>query len=256
MTADEWARTKQRGPRRDIGFRSRPGVGTIGAMSSAVRHVTIDCHDPYKLAGFWADVLGGKIHEDDQPGDAEVLIIGPEPPLLFIQVPEGKTVKNRVHLDIQPQDRTRDAEVERLLERGATMVERPPQGERHGLGHAGRPRGQRVLRRAQPGRTSQLIRAPPRRGRSRATAARRCGPAGAARSSRHGAGRSRAAGLRGAGRRRAGRPNQPPRGSPERVITPSREPRGGGRVCRRRVQPAGWSAGGASNRGGSGRRRV
>ena len=91
-------------------------------MSSAVRHVTIDCHDPYRLAGFWADVLGGKIHEDDQPGDAEVLIIGPEPPLLFIQVPEGKTIKNRVHLDIQPQDRTRDAEVERLVKRGATMV--------------------------------------------------------------------------------------------------------------------------------------
>ena len=92
-------------------------------MSSAVRHVTIDCRDPYKLAGFWADVLGGKLHDDDHPGDPEALITGAEPLLLFIQVPEGKTVKNRVHLDIQPQDRTRDAEVERLLELGATMVE-------------------------------------------------------------------------------------------------------------------------------------
>ncbi len=42
--------------------------------------------------------------------------------LLFIAVPEGKTVKNRIHFDIQPTDRSRDEEVERLLSLGATLV--------------------------------------------------------------------------------------------------------------------------------------
>jgi predicted enzyme related to lactoylglutathione lyase len=50
--------------------------------------------------------------------------------LLFIDVPEGKTVKNRLHLDLAPTDRTRDEEVERLLARGATMHQdlRKPDG--------------------------------------------------------------------------------------------------------------------------------
>jgi hypothetical protein len=42
--------------------------------------------------------------------------------MLFQRVPEGKTVKNRVHLDLQPTDRTRDEEVERLLGLGASLV--------------------------------------------------------------------------------------------------------------------------------------
>jgi catechol 2,3-dioxygenase-like lactoylglutathione lyase family enzyme len=103
-------------------FRRELRFGTIGAMSSAVRHATIDCRDPYQLATFWTAVLGAKIHDDDQPDDPEVLLTGFEPPLLFIQVPESKSVKNRIHFDVQPQDRTRDEEVERLLELGATLV--------------------------------------------------------------------------------------------------------------------------------------
>nr|WP_228447310.1 VOC family protein [Streptomyces paludis] len=41
--------------------------------------------------------------------------------LLFIRVADRKTVKNRVRLDLQPQNRTRDEEVERLLTLGATL---------------------------------------------------------------------------------------------------------------------------------------
>jgi predicted enzyme related to lactoylglutathione lyase len=50
--------------------------------------------------------------------------VGPDgqPNLLFIKVPEGKTVKNRVHLDLMPTQHTRDQEVARLLQLGATMV--------------------------------------------------------------------------------------------------------------------------------------
>ncbi|NUR63287.1 MAG: VOC family protein [Catenulispora sp.] len=88
-------------------------------MTSLVRHVTFDCADPYKLASFWAEVFGTTLHPEDQPGDGEVGLVGSD--LLFIQVPESKAVKNRVHVDLQPQDRTRDEEVERLLTIGATL---------------------------------------------------------------------------------------------------------------------------------------
>ena len=43
--------------------------------------------------------------------------------LLFLPVPEGKVVKNRMHLDLLPTARSRDEEVERLLGIGATLVE-------------------------------------------------------------------------------------------------------------------------------------
>ncbi|MEU6812043.1 VOC family protein [Streptomyces sp. NPDC046831] len=97
-------------------------------MTSAIRHVTIDCADAYALGSFWSRVLGRPLHEDDHPGDDEVLI--EDAGLLFVTVPDAKAVKNRVHLDLQPQDRTRDEEVERLLALGATVFDdrRKPDG--------------------------------------------------------------------------------------------------------------------------------
>jgi len=91
-------------------------------MASLVHHVTIDCADTYRLGTFWADVLDSKIGDDDQPGDPEALVEAGGVSILFIAVPDGKTVKNRIHFDIQPTDRTRDEEVERLLALGATPV--------------------------------------------------------------------------------------------------------------------------------------
>ncbi|MFC9388282.1 VOC family protein [Streptomyces venezuelae] len=99
-------------------------------MSSLVRHVTIDCADAYALAGFWAKALDSTISDADKPGDEEVLVEAPGVGLLFIQVPEAKSVKNRIHLDLKPLDRTRDEEVERLIGLGATLFEdhRNPDG--------------------------------------------------------------------------------------------------------------------------------
>jgi predicted enzyme related to lactoylglutathione lyase len=91
-------------------------------MTSRVRHTTIDCSDAYALASFWAEVLGGSLGAEDRPGDPEALVTSDGGSLLFIAVPEKKSVKNRVHLDLQPQDRGRDAEVERVLALGATLV--------------------------------------------------------------------------------------------------------------------------------------
>ncbi|MEU3981019.1 VOC family protein [Streptomyces sp. NPDC026672] len=97
-------------------------------MTSRIRHVTVDSADAYALATFWSDVLGQPLHKEDRPGDPEALI--EEAGLLFVTVLEPKTVKNRVHLDLQPQDRTRDEEVARVLGLGATLVDdqRNPDG--------------------------------------------------------------------------------------------------------------------------------
>ncbi|OKJ16023.1 VOC family protein [Kitasatospora sp. CB01950] len=90
-------------------------------MSSVIRHVTIDCLDAYTLGSFWAQALGQPLHPDDLPGDPEALIEGAG--LLFVTVPEPKAGKNRLHFDLQPQDRTRDEEVTRLLGLGAVLVD-------------------------------------------------------------------------------------------------------------------------------------
>lgn len=97
---------------------------------TAVRYITIDCSDAHTLGSFWAAVLGHPIAEDDVPGDTEVLLRVPDgPDLLFVQVPEAKTVKNRLHMEIVP-DTTRDEEVARLLTLGATIFgdQRMPDG--------------------------------------------------------------------------------------------------------------------------------
>ncbi|MFJ3337999.1 VOC family protein [Streptomyces sp. NPDC086766] len=99
-------------------------------MTSLIRHLTIDSVNPYALAGFWAQVLDGSLADDDFPGDPEAMVTSAKAVLLFVRVPDRKTVKNRVHVDLQPQDRTRDEEVERLLALGATLQEdhRRPDG--------------------------------------------------------------------------------------------------------------------------------
>ncbi|MFC7547570.1 VOC family protein [Plantactinospora sp. GCM10030261] len=90
-----------------------------------LRHITVDCADPYELATFWSGVTGWTVSDVDKPGDDEVLVEAPAPVpgLLFVRVPEGKTVKNRIHLDWQPTERGRDGEVERLMALGATLHE-------------------------------------------------------------------------------------------------------------------------------------
>lgn len=90
-------------------------------MSSLIRHVTFDCADPFALATFWAQALDGSLDDDDFPGDPEAVVTTAGATLLFARVDDRKAVKNRVHLDIQPQDRSRDEEVERLLSLGATL---------------------------------------------------------------------------------------------------------------------------------------
>ncbi|WBQ05678.1 VOC family protein [Kribbella sp. CA-293567] len=89
-------------------------------MTSVVRTVTFDAHDPYELAGFWLQVLRAERPEDDEPGDPYAAVNTPEVKLLFEQNNDPKAAKNRLHLDLQP-DGPRDAEVTWLLTLGATI---------------------------------------------------------------------------------------------------------------------------------------
>jgi predicted enzyme related to lactoylglutathione lyase len=99
-------------------------------MVARIRHITVDCKDAYALAQFWSALTGWPIEEENAPGDTQCLIAPalPEPlkasipGMLFIQVPEPKTAKNRIHLDLGPTDRTRDEEVARLSELGAGVM--------------------------------------------------------------------------------------------------------------------------------------
>jgi hypothetical protein len=95
-------------------------------MTSYVSHTSVDCANAYELSEWWKQVLGYVDVPDDpnEPGHEECMILHPESGhrLLFIEVPEPKTVKNRIHLDLRPADLTRDQEVERLVGIGAKQV--------------------------------------------------------------------------------------------------------------------------------------
>jgi hypothetical protein len=95
-------------------------------MSARINSITFDCVDWTRLVEFWSAATRYREDPNDpnRPGDPSGLLVDPEgrgPALLFIPVPENKIVKNRVHLDLAP-DEPRDQAVARLLELGASLV--------------------------------------------------------------------------------------------------------------------------------------
>ena len=117
--------------------------------------VVIDSSAPHELADWWAETLGWPVEQQDEAfirrtvesgaaSEADTMrhrgalvwkigaaLNSPDPGrprVLFQQVPEPKTVKNRVHLDVRVGPDRREAEVARLLERGATELWRGSQG--------------------------------------------------------------------------------------------------------------------------------
>ncbi|MFJ3423156.1 MULTISPECIES: VOC family protein [unclassified Streptomyces] len=101
-------------------------------MTSRFTELVVDCHDPQRLAAFWCEALDftvldrseGMVEIGSWEPTVEAVRAGQMPPtLVFIQVPEGKTVKNRLHLDVSPIDASTDDEVARLLSLGATTVD-------------------------------------------------------------------------------------------------------------------------------------
>jgi hypothetical protein len=119
--------------------------------------VTVDCAEPHVLADWWADALGWTVEAQDEAFIRKMIEQGhateaettrhrgalvwksgaairhPDgleraPRLLFQEVPEPKTVKNRVHLDVRTGDDDRDAVVARLISKGATHLHDARQG--------------------------------------------------------------------------------------------------------------------------------
>ena len=92
--------------------------------------------DAYQLSEWWKQVLGYVDIEDDPnvPGHEECMITSPDTGhrLLFIEVPDDKQVKNRIHFDIQPRTGSRDEEVERVIGLGAIEVD--DQRDHYGAG--------------------------------------------------------------------------------------------------------------------------
>ena len=103
-------------------------------MASRASNFCIDAHDPWAQTLWWSKVLEDfTLPEDDDqgPGDEECGLVGPDDRyLLFLKVPEPKTVKNRMHICLRPTDRSRDDEVDRILGLGATMADDRRDGDK------------------------------------------------------------------------------------------------------------------------------
>jgi len=88
--------------------------------------ICIDSADPVPLGHWWAELLGWRItEEDDDEVALEPPVGSPEdgvsPDILFVRVPEPKTVKDRLHIDLRPEDQA--AEVARAEAMGAIQVD-------------------------------------------------------------------------------------------------------------------------------------
>jgi hypothetical protein len=102
-------------------------------MTSRFTEVIVDAREPAKLAEFWCQVLGYHIVDDsnawveiapwrsaaEQPSIDAVLSKPGVPTFIFVPVPEGKTAKNRMHMDLLPVDCGYAEEVDRVLALGA-----------------------------------------------------------------------------------------------------------------------------------------
>jgi predicted enzyme related to lactoylglutathione lyase len=95
-------------------------------MRSAIFNVTFDCHDPHLVAKFWGAVTGYYLEEVKSPNNDFWVASPPNdkwPRLVFVSVPEDKQVKNRVHLDLMPDEQDQKNELKRLVSLGATIVD-------------------------------------------------------------------------------------------------------------------------------------
>jgi len=105
-------------------------------MASRLTEIVVDSHDPVAQAAFWSAALGYHVVRTEE-GQVEIAAWEREPAdladqvrqapmvpaLVFVTVPEGKAVKNRLHLDVRPADCSHEAEAERLIGLGARRTD-------------------------------------------------------------------------------------------------------------------------------------
>ena len=98
----------------------------MDSLRSAILNVTFDCTNSELLAHFWSEVTRWPVSKVDMPGNPFWLVARPDVEgihLVFVEVPEAKTSKNRVHLDLVPEGGSQDEEVARLQALGAVIVD-------------------------------------------------------------------------------------------------------------------------------------
>ncbi|RFU19494.1 VOC family protein [Geodermatophilus marinus] len=95
-------------------------------MACRLSEIVIDCRDPERLSAWWARVLGYRVLSREE-GAVEIGpeegFGGPAPTLVFSPSPDPAPGKPRLHLDLSPTDRDQDAELQRLLDLGATPAD-------------------------------------------------------------------------------------------------------------------------------------
>ncbi len=90
-------------------------------MGARFTELVIDSRDPERLAAFWAAVLDYKIVDRGPAGEVEISG-GGYPTIVFVPVPEPKTIKNRLHIDVNPTETDQSNELRRLIRLGARRV--------------------------------------------------------------------------------------------------------------------------------------
>ena len=92
----------------------------------SILNVTFDCANAESVARFWSEATRWPRAKVDLPGNPYWLVTPDDevrPRLVFVEVPEAKSVKNRVHLDLLPRDGSQAEEVTRLESLGARIVD-------------------------------------------------------------------------------------------------------------------------------------
>ena len=99
-------------------------------MGARFTELVIDCRDPNRVAEFWAAVLGYEVIDRGPHGEVEIGLPNRArgdpagaPTLVFVPVPEHKTVKNRIHIDVNPTETDQSNELRRLMRLGARRVD-------------------------------------------------------------------------------------------------------------------------------------
>ena len=110
-----------------VGVRRAPARPTVPVVACRFSELVVDSRDPEALAAFWAAVLDYRVLSREEDGSVE---IGPAagfggaaPTLVFGPVPDPTPGKARLHIDLNATDRDQDAELQRLLDLGATPAD-------------------------------------------------------------------------------------------------------------------------------------
>jgi predicted enzyme related to lactoylglutathione lyase len=88
-------------------------------VASRIAVICIDAVEPKVVADFWCQVLGWRIVDEDADGVSIAAPDGAGPTIDVLAVPDGKAVKNRLHLDLRADGTTTSDELQRLLDLGA-----------------------------------------------------------------------------------------------------------------------------------------